>query len=165
MSCVTMRRIVAVGLACALGAVLTSSARPFAGRGNCGPVLCIRVERGWFSSVGPGVVNARPAAWVLAGNFWFPADAAGHEGDPSVPRGKVLVAFSDFPVVGTYARWRRTARLHLPPRHATTKRLIAWHVRLAGRAAFVHVRFGSRPSARMWRLANARLETVHRKQR
>jgi hypothetical protein len=99
-----------VCLACALAAVLTSSARAFASRGNCGPVLCIRAERGWFSSVGPGVANARPAAWVLVGNFWFPADAAGHEGYPSIPRGKVLIGFSDFPVVGTYARWRRVTR-------------------------------------------------------
>jgi hypothetical protein len=96
-----MRRIVVVGLACALGAVLTGSARPSAGRGHCGPELCIGAEKGWFSSIGPGVVNARPAAWVLAGNFWFPADAAGHEGDPSVPRAKVLITFSDFPAVGT----------------------------------------------------------------
>jgi len=160
-----MRRVVVVGLTCALGAVLTSSARPFAGRGNCGPVLCIRSERGWFSSVGPGVVNARAAAWVLVGNFWFPADAAGHEGGPSVPRGKVLLAFSDFPVVGTYAHWRRVTHLRIPSKHPTTKRLVAWHVRFAGRAVFIEVRFGSRPGFRMWRLANSKLETVHRKQR
>jgi hypothetical protein len=154
-----------VGLACAAAAVLTATARSFAGRGNCGPVLCVRPERGWLGSVGPGVVNARPAAWVLVGNFWFPADAAGHEGYPSVPRGKVLIAFSDFPVVGTSARWRRATRLRLPRKHPTTKRLVKWHVRFAGRAVYVDVRFGSRPSVRMWRLANAKLGTIHRKQR
>jgi hypothetical protein len=153
-----------VGLACALGAVLTTSARPFASRGNCGPALCIPAERGWFTSAGPGVVNARPAAWLLVGNFRFPADAAGHEANPSVPPGKVLIEFSDFPVVPAYARWRRVAQLRLP-QHVTTKRLVSWHVRFAGRAVFLQVRFGSRPSARMWRLANAKLETVHRKQR
>src|SRR5437870_1324523 len=151
-----MRRVVVVGLTCALGAVLTSSARPFAGRGNCGPVLCIRAESGWFSSVGPGVVNAYPAAWVFVGNFWFPADAAGHEGGPSVPRGRVLIWFSDFPVVGTYARWHRVTHLRIPAKHPTTKRLLRWHVRFAGRAVYVGVRFGSRPSVRIWRLANAR---------
>jgi len=102
---------------------------------------------------------------VLVGNFWFPADAAGHEGGPSVPRGKVLLAFSDFPVVGTYAHWRRVTHLRIPSKHPTTKRLVAWHVRFAGRAVFIEVRFGSRPSFRMWRLANSKLETVHRKQR
>jgi hypothetical protein len=128
-------------------------------------MLCIRAEKGWFSSVGPGVVKARAAAWVLVGNFWFPADAAGHEGGPSVPRGKVLIAFSDFPVVGTSARWRRVTHLRIPAKHPTTKRLVRWHVRFARRAVYVDVRFGSRPSVRMWRLANSKLETVHRKQR
>jgi hypothetical protein len=110
-------------------------------------------------------VNAHPAAWVLFGNFRFPADAAGREGHPSVPRGRLLIAFSDFPVVGTYARWRRVTRLRLPPKHPTRKRLVSWHVRFAGRAVYVDVKFGSRPGARMWRLANAKLETVRRKQR
>jgi hypothetical protein len=163
---VTMRRVLVMCLACALGAVLAGSARSFASRGgHCGPAVCIRAEQGWFGSVGPGVVNGHPAAWVLFGNFPFPADAAGHEGYPSVPGGKVLIAFSDFPVVGRYARWRRVTHLHLPARHPTRKRLVSWHVRFAGRAVYVDVKFGSRPSARMWRLANGKLETVRRKQR
>ena len=152
-----------VGLACVLGAVLTSSARSFASRGHCGPALCIRAERGWFGSVGPGCCP--PAAWVLFGNFRLPADAAGHEGYPSVPPGKVLIAFGDFPVVGTKARWRRVTRLRLPAKHPTRTRLVSWHVRFAGRAVYVDVKFGSRPNARTWRLANANLATVHRKQR
>jgi hypothetical protein len=162
---VTMRRVLVVCLACVLASVLAGSARAFASRGHCGPALCIRTDKGWFGSVGPGVANAHPAAWVLFGNFRFPADAAGHEGHPSVPGGRLLIAFSDFPVVGRYARWRRATYLHLPARHPTRKRLVTWHVRFAGRAVYVEVKFGSRPSAPMWRLANAKLATVHRKQR
>jgi hypothetical protein len=162
---VTMRRVVVIGLTCVLGAVLAGSARSFASRGHCGPALCIRAEQGWFGSVGPGVVNAHPAAWVLFGDFPFPGNAAGHEGYPSVPEGKVLIAFSDFPVVGRSARWRRVTHLQLPTRHPSRRRLVSWHVRFAGRAVSVDVKFGSRPSAGMWRLANAKLETVQRKQR
>jgi hypothetical protein len=101
---------------------------------------------------------------VLFGNFWFPGDAAGHEGHPSVPPGKVLIAFGDFPVSGTYARWRHVTHLRLPSKRPKRKRLIAWHVRFAGRAVYVDVKFGSRPSPSMWQLANAKLETVNRKQ-
>jgi hypothetical protein len=157
--------MVVVGLACLLGAVLTSSACAFASRGNCGPVLCISAQRGWFGSVGPGVVNGHPAAWVLFGNFRFPVDAAGREAGPRVPPGRLLISYSDFPVVGKYAHWRRVAHLGLPSRHPTTKRLVAWHVRFAGRAVYLNVKFGSRPSGRMWRLANAKVKTIHRKRR
>ena len=104
------------------------------------------------------------AAWVLFGNFQFPAGAAGDEGYPSVPRGKVLISFGDFPVAGKSARWRRVTHLRLPT-HPTRKRLVSWHVRFAGRAVYAAVKFGSRPSARTWRLASAKLRTVHREQR
>ena len=140
-----------VGLACVLGVVLTSSARSFASRGHCGPALCIRAERGWFGSVGHGCCP--PAAWVLFGNFRLPADAAGHEGYPSVPPGKVLIAFGDFPVVGTKARWRRVTRLRLPAKHPTRARLVSWHVRFAGRAVYVDVKFrvaSQRPHVAAW---------------
>src|SRR3954451_4082167 len=163
MSCVTIRRIVVVGLLCTLGTVPANSARSSAGRGHCGPALCIRAERGWFGSVGPGCCP--PAAWVLFGNFRLPADAAGQKGSPSVPRGKVLIVFSDFPVSGIYARWRRVQHLRLPARYPTRKQLVACHVRFVGRAVAVDVKFGSRPSAHMWRLADSKLGTVHRKQR
>jgi hypothetical protein len=155
------RRIVVVGLVCVLGAVLAGSAQSFASRGNCGPVLCIPTPQGWFSSVGPGVVDFHPAAWLLAGNFWFPGDAAGHEGTPSVPPGKVLISIGDFPVVSAFAQWHRVQRLRLP-RHSGAKRVLSWHVRFAGRAVFLSVSFGSAPSPRMRRLANARLLAIHR---
>ena len=161
---VVVRRIVVLSVACALGAAMTSSALAFASRGNCGPALCFARERGWFGSVGPGVVNAHPAAWVLFGNFWFPADAAGQEGTPTVPPGKVLVWFGDWPVVRPYDRWRRVRRLRLP-RHAAGKRIVRWHVRFAGRAVFVGVRFGSVPTWQMRDLANAKLLGVYRRGR
>jgi hypothetical protein len=107
-------------------------------------------------------VNARPAAWVLFGNFWFPSDAAGHEGIPSVPPGKVLIVLGDWPVVRPYDHWRRVRRLGLP-RHSTGKRVVSWHVRFAGRAVSLTVRFGSAPTRRMRDLANAKLMGVHRR--
>jgi hypothetical protein len=161
---VVTRLVVVLSVSCALGAALTGSAGSFASRGNCGPALCFSVERGWYGSVGPGVVNARPAAWVLEGNFWFPADSAGHEGNPSVPQGRVLIALGDFPVVRRYNRWRRVGRLRLP-QHATAKRVVSWHVRFAGRALFLTVRFGSAPTRNMRRLANAKLMAVYRRPR
>jgi hypothetical protein len=148
-------------VACVMGAALTASALSFASRGNCGPALCFPGQRDWFGSVGPGVVNARPAAWVLFGNFWFPGDAAGHEGNPSVPPGKVLITLGDWPVVRPYDRWRRVRQLRLP-RRATAKRVVSWHVRFAGRAVFLTVRFGSAPTRQTRSLANAKLMGVYR---
>jgi hypothetical protein len=106
-------------------------------------------------------VNARPAAWVLFGNFWFPANAAGNEGAPSVPSGKVLIALGDWPVVRPYGRWRRVERLRLPSRGAA-KQVVRWHVRFAGRAVLLVVRFGEAPSRQMRALANAKLMEVYR---
>jgi hypothetical protein len=161
---VVRKRVVVLGVVCVLGAMLTGSARSFASRGNCGPALCFPRQRGWFGSVGPGVVNARPAAWVLFGNFWFPADAAGKEANPSVPPGKVLIALGDWPVVRPYDRWRRVRQLRLPRRGAA-KRVVRWHVRFAGRAVFLTVRFGSAPTKQMRGLANAKLMSVYRTRR
>jgi hypothetical protein len=158
---IVLRRFVVLSLVCVLGVVLTGSAWPFASRGNCGPALCIPTGRGWFGSVGPGVVDWHSAAWVLVGNFWFPADAAGHEGNPAVPPGKVLISMGDFPVVSAFAHWRRVRRLRLP-RNSTAKRAVSWHVRFASRAVFLSVSFGSAPSRQTRRLVNAKLLAVHR---
>ena len=160
---VPMRRIIIVGLACALGAVLASAARSSASRAHCGPALCIRAERGWYGSVSPGCCPS--AAWVLFGNFWLPAKRAGQEGYPAVPRGKVLIVFSDFPLARATAHWPHVSQLRLPATPAR-KRVVSWHVRFAGRSVYVTVKFGSsRPNARMWQAANAKLKTVHRRQR
>jgi hypothetical protein len=150
----------------ALGVALTGPARPAEGRlplrSNCGPALCVRLARGWFSSVGPGVAAGRPAAWLLAGNFRFPADAAAHEGAPSVPAGKVLISVGDFPIVSASVQWAPVARLRLP-RSSVAKRVASWYVRFLGRAVIVRVRFGSRPDSRLRSLANARLSAVYRR--
>jgi hypothetical protein len=161
---VVVKRIVVLSVVCLLGAALTGSTQASGRRGHCGPALCFRVERGWFGSVGAGVVATQPAAWVLFGNFWFPADAAGKEGGPSVPPGKVLIALGDWPVISPYARWPHVRRLRLP-RDAAAKRVLRWHVRFAGRAVFLTVRFGSAPTRQMRSLANATLMAVYRKQR
>jgi hypothetical protein len=161
---VTKRVALLVALG-ALGAVLTSPVRPAESRlnfrGNCGPVLCIPPARKSFSSVAPGVAAGRPAAWLLAGNFPFPGDAAAHEGAPFVPPGKVLVSVGDFPVVSASVHWPRVARLRLP-RTVTAKRVVSWHVRFSGRAVLLSVRFGSKPDARIRSLANVKLSAVHR---
>ena len=159
---VVARRVVLLGVMCVIGVMLTGAARSNASRGTCGPALCFHQESGWFGSVGPGVVNGRPAAWVLFGNFPFPAGAAGQEGTPPVPPGKVLVWLGDWPVVRPYDRWRRVRRLRLP-RDVAGKRVVRWHVRFGGRAVFVAVRFGSAPIRRMRNLANAHLMGVYRK--
>jgi hypothetical protein len=101
---------------------------------------------------------------VLFGNFWFPADAAGHEAKPSVPPGKALIVLGDFPVLRPYTHWPHVRRLRLP-RDAAAKRVVRWHVRFAGRAVFLTVRFGSAPTRQMRSLANAKLMAVYRKQR
>ena len=150
----------------ALGAALTGSTRTAQGRltfrGNCGPALCVPLARGWFGSVGPGVAAGRPAAWLLAGNFPFPPDAAAHEGAPSVPRGKVLISVGDFPVASAFVQWPRVERIRLP-RPSTPKRVVSWHVRFHGRAVMLSVRFGSRPDRRLRSVANATLSAVHRR--
>jgi hypothetical protein len=152
-------------MAGALGALLTGSARPAESRptfrGNCGPVLCITPARGWFNSVGPGVSAGRPAAWVLSGNFRFPADAAEHEGWPSVPPGKVLISFGDFPLSSRSVHWPSVKLLRLP-RRPLAHRMISWQVRFAGRAVLLSVHFGSTPNAAIRSIVNTRLSAVHR---
>jgi hypothetical protein len=152
----------------ALGTMLAGPARPAEShltlRRSCGPVLCVPLARGWFSSVGWGVAAGRPAAWLLAGNFPFPADAAAHEGAPPVPPGKVLISIGDFPVLSAFHRWPRVARLRLP-RPMTAKQVVSWHVRFSGRAVSLSIRFGSRPDAQTRGLANARLSAIYRNRR
>jgi hypothetical protein len=168
MTAVVPKKAAVVLMACSLVAALTGPAWPawsrLSFRGNCGPVLCIPPARGWFSSVGTGVSAGRPAAWLLAGNFRFPADAAEHEGTPSVPRGKVLISIGDFPLAGRSVQWRSVKQLRLP-RRPLAHRMISWHVRFAGRAVSLSVHFGSTPDAAIRSLVNARLSAVHRHRR
>ena len=160
-----MNRAVAVLIALGVfGSALTGSARPAerrltSGR-TCGPVLCIPLARGWFGSVGPGVASGRPAAWLLAGNFPFPADAAAHEGTPSAPAGKVLISIGDFPVDSVSLHWTSVAHLRLP-RSVAARRVVAWRVRFSGRAVRLSVHFGSKPDRQMRSSADTTLSAVH----
>ncbi len=131
-------------------------------------ILRVPLPRGWFGSVGPGTQgfagHPHRVSWMLAGNFSFARDAAAHEGRPSVPPGKVLLSLGDFVLTGRTLHWRQTKRLHLPPR-SIARGAISWHVRFAGRAVSLTVRFGSKPNARTAALVNAVLGSVSRVQR
>src|SRR5262245_5821900 len=119
------------------------------------------LPRGWNSSVGLGIVENRPAAWLLAGNFRFARGAAKHEAAPSVPLHRVLISIGDFPILDHSTGWRHVRRLRLPGRSGTS-RVVSWRARFARRALLLRVRFGSRPDARSRRLVNRRLATIHR---
>ena len=161
---VVVKRVALLIAAVTLGTALTSSAQPAdrrTCRGVAGPALCLPLPRDWFSSVGPGVVAGRAAAYLLAGNFRFPDDAASHEGPPLVPPHKVLISIGDFPVVGHALHWQHVQHLRLS-RSLIAKRAISWHVRFAGRAVSLTVQFGSKPDARSRALVDARLAAVRR---
>lgn len=156
-------RVALVTVAGVAGVALAGSAQPTTGRGTggrvCGPGLCIRGARGWSGSVGSGVVEGKPAAWLLSGNFHLPRSAAKHEGIPTVPAGKVLISVGDWPVTSTSAHWRRVPRLRLP-RKAPSRRSISWKVRFGGRGVLLEVHFGSLPSRDVRQLADARLSAI-----
>ena len=123
--------------------------------------LCMPLPRGWHSSVGPGVVSGRWAAWTLAGNFSFPADSAKHEGLPDVPPGKVVISIGDFPLLGASRRWQRARRLKMPFL-GSTRRESEWHRRFLGRALYLTVRFGSDPTPGLRRLVDRQLAGIRR---
>ena len=123
-------------------------------------ILCLPLPRDWHRSVGFGHAGG-PAAWMLAGNFPFPKDAAKQEGTPTVPPHRVLISIGDFPVFKRWSHWQRVRRLRLPG-PALSKRSVYWHVRFQGRALFLSVHFGSRPDPSMRQLVNRRLASAYR---
>jgi hypothetical protein len=123
--------------------------------------LCIPLPRGWFGSVGFGIVERRSAAWLLAGNFPFSAEAATHEGTPAAPARKVLISVGDFPVTRWSIHPRRVRRLSLPAMPAS-KRSIKWNVRFKGRLLFLSVHFGAQPTRETRALVQARLDSIRR---
>lgn len=159
-----VKRVALLIAAVALGIAPATSAQP-ADRRTCpgvsGPALCLPLPRGWFGSVGPGVVAGHPAAYLLAGNFRFSEGAATHEARPPVPPHKVLISIGDFPIVGRALHWQKVQQLRLP-RRMVAKRAITWHVRFAGSAVSLSVQFGSKPDARSRTLVDARLASVRR---
>ena len=159
------RRALVLTVAGVVGTALGASAQSRATSDEaCGPRLCIPTPKGWFSSVGPGVVLGRPAAYVRVGNFRFSPDAARQEGLPPVPRGKVMISLGDFPITSASSRWRRVQRLTLPPQTAG-ERAVSWDVRFAGRAVSLLVNFGSAPNAATRELVNRRLLATHPRRR
>jgi hypothetical protein len=130
-------------------------------RGITGATLCVPLPPGWFGSVGTGIADRRSAAWLLAGDFRFPSDAATHEGLPFVPPHRVIISVGDFPLFPRLRRWPRVERLHLPPAKQPS-RLVTWRVRFSGRDVRLTVRYGSRPTASERALVNRRLGAIRR---
>jgi hypothetical protein len=130
-------------------------------RGIIGATLCVPLPPGWFGSVGTGIAVRRSAAWLLAGDFRFPSDAATHEGLPFVPPHRVIISVGDFPLFPPARQWPRVERLHLPPAKQPS-RLVTWRVRFSGRDVRLTVRYGSRPTASERALVNRRLAPIRR---
>jgi hypothetical protein len=125
--------------------------------------LRVPVPYGGTGSINPGFQKGRPVAWILIGNFRFPADwgAKHREGTPTVPSDGILVTVGDF-IAGTYSSdWPSVRRLHLPSVRAAS-RVVSWNVRFAGRALRLSVQFGSVPNAGSRALANALLAGIRR---
>jgi hypothetical protein len=122
--------------------------------------LKVQLPSGWSSAIGPGVVAAKPAAYMLVAEFRLRSDAAMHEAPPAVPAGKVLISLGDCPVQTRSRDWPRVTRLRLPS--AGTNQEIIWHVRYARRAISVTVWFGSRPTAHDRRAVDHVLSRVTR---
>jgi hypothetical protein len=152
-------RVVAA-LAIAAGFLTSTTSAPGAGS-SCvvtDGVLGIPLRNAWFGSVGPGFQDGRPVAWILAGNFRFPRDAAQHEGGPSVPPHKLLIAIGDFVLTKSSLRWPSVGRLRLSA--SVHQQRVFSHVRFKRRAIVLEVEFGSRPSPATVALANQVLGSI-----
>jgi hypothetical protein len=126
-------------------------------------VLRVPVPARWSGSVGFGSESGHPVAWILVGDFAFPATyVATHEGVPSVPRSRLLISIGDFVLMPPATHWQATRRLRLPPNPAR-HRTVSWHVRFAGRAVVLSVRFGSRPTSAAVARCNRVLAGVRRR--
>ena len=124
-------------------------------------VLRVPVPHGGAGSINPGFQRGRPVAWLLVGNFRFPADwgAKHREGTPTVPSDGILVVVGDFIPDAYSSGWPSVRRLHLPP-SPTASRVVSWNVRFEGRALRLSVQFGSVPDERSHALANALLARI-----
>jgi hypothetical protein len=142
---------------------------PLPNTGRTGPrsvtdgVLRVRVPYGGTGSINPGFQGGRPVAWILVGNFRFPADwgAQHREGTPTVPSDGILVTVGDFIPAAYSSDWPSARRLHLPS-SSTASQVVSWNVRFAGRALRLSVHFGSVPDQGRRALANALLAGIRR---
>jgi hypothetical protein len=125
-------------------------------------VLRVPVPPGGTGSINRGFQLDRPVAWILVGNFRFPANwgAEHREGTPTIPRDGILVAVGDFILDAYSSDWPSVRRLHLPP-SSTAARVVSWNVRFGGRALRLSVRFGSTPREPSRAHVNALLARVH----
>jgi hypothetical protein len=126
-------------------------------------VLRVPVPHGGTGSINPGFQRGRSVAWILVGNFRFPADwgAKHREGTPTVPPNGFLITVGDFIPDAYSSDWPSVQRLHLPSAR-TASRVVSWNVRFAGRALRLSVQFGSVPNARSRALANELLVRTRR---
>jgi hypothetical protein len=126
-------------------------------------VLRVPVPHGGTGSINPGFQRDRPVAWILVGNFRFPADwgAKHREGTPTVPSDGILLTVGDFIPDAYSSGWPSVRRLHLPSALAAS-RVLSWNVRFTGRALRLSVQFGSVPTAGSRALANALLARIRR---
>jgi hypothetical protein len=126
-------------------------------------VLRVPVPHGGTGSINPGFQRGRPVAWILVGNFRFPANwgATHREGAPMVPSDGILVVVGDFIPDAYSSGWQSARRLHLPSSR-TASRVVSWNVRFEGRALRLSVQFGSVPDERSHALANALLARIRR---
>jgi hypothetical protein len=126
-------------------------------------VLRVPVPYGGTVSINPGFQESRPVAWILVGNFRFPADwgAKHREGTPTVPSDGILITVGDFIPDAYSSDWRSVRRLHLPS-SPTASQVVSWNVRFAGRALRLSVHFGSMPDQPRRALANALLAGIRR---
>jgi hypothetical protein len=141
---------------------------PLPDTGRTGPrsvtdgVLRAQLPDGGTGSINPGFQEGRPVAWILVGNFRFPADwgAKHREGTPTIPSDGILVTVGDF-IPGAYSsNWPSVRRLRLPS--PTASQVIAWNVRFADRALRLSVHFGSMPEQSSRALANELLAGIRR---
>jgi hypothetical protein len=126
-------------------------------------VLRVPVPHGGTGSIIPGFQRGRRVAWILVGNFRFPADwgTKHREGTPTVPSDGILVVVGDFIPDAYSSGWQSARRLHLPS-SPTASRVVSWNVRFEGRALRLSVQFGSVPDERSHALANALLARIRR---
>jgi hypothetical protein len=109
-----------------------------------------------------GVLFVGAVAWMMAGDFALPPDAVAHEGTPRVPAGNVLIVIGGFFLEGRARSWPAASQLRVP--RNPLRQIGIWrHVRFAGRAVALNVRFGSKPDAAMVARADHVLAAVARR--
>jgi hypothetical protein len=144
----------------ALTALLVGTAGAASGQTVSDGILRVPLPSGWRGSVGRGWQGTHPVAWILAGDFRLPAEAAGHEGAPAVPRSKVLLTIGDFFPAGPSGHWSVVKKLRMP--HRLIRAGHWWRVRYDGRALAIKVTFGSRPTAHLVSQVETVLASIRR---